>query len=204
MFITLIENRTNARWWIPRGIHFWQGQMMVAPNSSVEFQNADEAAIYARYSKISLVSKLNDEGERIYFVKTERHRDWQPPKQRGWTLLIVNETGNPLCLDAYRSGELCVQSLPGVELELFNIDCREYLAQFKRIERSKDVMKRYADPRAIGGYREVLESGIFKPIPREEKELLQIQQERQRLAAHTAMPVLQELERRRILAGKTS
>lgn len=204
MFITLIENKTNARWCIPKGIHFGEGQMLVAPNSQVEFRNADEAAIYARYSRITLITKLNDEGERIYLVKTERHRDWKPPKKRGWTLLIINETGNPLYLHAYRSGELCVQSLAGVELELFNIDPREYLSQFKRLERTQDSIKRYPDPRARGGYREVLESGVFRPIPREEQELVEIEQERRRLASHYAMPVLQELERRKILDAKDS
>ena len=194
--LTIFENKSKIAWWLPKDFNVYGGEIRINPGEMKEFLNDNSGSIYARYEKVELVEEKGANGDLRHRVVTHRRRSWAPPEDRGLSLIVENESGDPSTRYSYREGDFAIVSPAGIEIELYNIDPRLSVARYKRLVYMPETHERLFDPREPDGYRIVVKTGQFKRILRDEAELRKLEELRLAIYSHS-LRELQDIEVRR-------
>ena len=198
--LTVFENKANHKWWLPTDFRGDSGEMCIKPGEKKEFLNANNGSVYARYERVELVSERDEEGSLRSRVVTHRRKTWTPPENRGLTLIIQNEEGDPRLSCSYKEGDFSIASPAGIEIEIYDVDPRLSVARYKKLVYTPQTFERLFDPRMTEGYRTVTKGGEFKGVLRDEEELRKLEEMRRIIFSHS-IRAMQDIELKTLVKG---
>jgi hypothetical protein len=139
------------------------------------------------------VLERDEEGNLRSRVVTHRRKTWTPPENRGLSLIVQNEEGDPRLSFSYKEGDLLIVSPAGIEIEIYDLDPRLSVARYKKLTYVPQTFERLFDPRLTEGYRTAVKGGEFKGILRDEEELRKLEAMRKIIYSHSIRD-LQDIE----------